>query len=68
MRIALDRPRGRFKKGFQDVPLPKTTDRYVEEFIEFAKVIRGEKKLAWDSQHDLAVHAAVLLGGGMKLD
>jgi len=68
MRIALDRPRGRFKKGFQDVPLPKTTDRYVEEFIEFAKVIRGEKKLAWDSQHDLAVHEAVLLGGGMKLD
>ena len=68
MRVALDRPRGRFKKGFQDVNLPKLTDRYMEEFIDLAKVVRCEKELAWDSKHDLAVHEAVLLGSGMKLD
>jgi len=28
-------------------------------------VIRGEKKLAWDSRHDLAVHEAVLRACGM---
>jgi hypothetical protein len=28
-------------------------------------VIRGEKKLAWDAAHDLAVHEAVLRGSGM---
>lgn len=68
MRIALDRPRGKFKKGFQDVTLPKKSDRYMDEFIDLAKVIRGEKELAWNSKHDLAVHEAVLLGSGMKLD
>ena len=68
LRIALDRPRGKFKKGFQDVTLPKIADRYIAEFIDLAKVIRGEHELAWDSKHDLAVHEAVLLGSGMKLD
>jgi predicted dehydrogenase len=68
VRIALDRARGDFKKGFQDVTLPKKSDRYLDEFIDLAKVIRGEKELEWDSAHDLAVHEAVLLGSGMKLD
>jgi predicted dehydrogenase len=68
MRVALDRPRGEFAKGFQDVTLPKITDRYVEEFVDLAKVVRGEKELAWDSRHDLAVHESVLLGSGMTLD
>ena len=29
--------------------------------IDLAKVIRGEKKLAWDAAHDIAVHETVLL-------
>ncbi|MFK8112294.1 MAG: Gfo/Idh/MocA family protein [Rubripirellula sp.] len=65
--LALDRPRGKFKKGFQVVDLPKLTGRYDKEFQDLAKVIRGEKKLAWNSEHDLAVHEAVLLGSGMSL-
>jgi predicted dehydrogenase len=68
VRIALDRPRGQFKKGFQDVGLPKSSGRYDDEFRDLAKVIRGEKKLEWDSKHDLDVHEAVLLGSGMPLD
>ncbi len=68
VRLALDRPRGEFKKGFQDVPLRATTGRYDDEFRDLAKVIRGEKQLAWDSEHDLAVHEAVLRGSGMPLD
>ncbi len=68
VRLALDRPRGRFKKGFQDVELPQSTGRYDDEFRDLAKVIRGEKELAWDASHDLAVHEAVLLGSGMPID
>lgn len=68
VRVAFDRPRGRFKRGFQDVELPKSSGRYDDEFRDLASVIRGEKKLAWNGSHDLAVHEAVLLGSGMKLD
>ena len=68
VRLALDRPRGRFKKGFQDVELRSMSGRYDDEFRDLAKVIRGEKNLAWDSTHDLAVHEAVLRGSGMPID
>ncbi len=68
MLLALDRPWGTFKKGMQVVDLPKATGRYDDEFRDLAKVIRGEKALAWDSQHDLAVHEAVLRGSGMPVD
>jgi hypothetical protein len=30
--------------------------------------VRGEKELAWDSQHDLAVHETVLQASGMPVD
>ena len=68
VRVALDRPREKFKKGFQDVELRQATGRYDDEFRDLAKVIRDEKELAWDSQHDLAVHEAVLLASGMPLN
>lgn len=67
-RIALDRPRGRFRRGFQDIEFEKPSGRYDDEFRDLAQVIRGEKELAWDSSHDLAVHEAVLLGSGMPVD
>ncbi len=66
-RIGLDRPRGTFKKGFQEIELPKMSGRYDAEFQDLAKVIRGEKSLAWNSEHDLTVHEAVLRGSGMTL-
>jgi predicted dehydrogenase len=68
VQLALDRPRGRFKKGFQALEMPKTSGRYDDEFRDLAKVIRGEKQLDWDSAHDLAVHEAILLGSGMETD
>ena len=68
VRLALDRPRGKFKKGFQDVQLRKTTGRYDDEFRDFADVLGGEKELTWNSAHDLAVHEAVLLASGMPVE
>lgn len=64
-RLGLDRPRGEFRKGFQDVAFEKPTGRYDEEFMDLAKVIRGEKKLAWNADHDIATHEAVLRASGM---
>lgn len=68
VRLGLDRARGSFSKGFQDVKLERSSGRYDDEFRDLARVIRGEKRLRWDSAHDLAVHEAVLLGSGMPLE
>ncbi|MEY4686484.1 MAG: putative oxidoreductase YhhX [Verrucomicrobiota bacterium] len=64
-RLGLDRPRGVYAKGFQDVTFPKPAGRYDEEFLDFARVIRGEKSLAWNAAHDLATQEAVLRASGM---
>ena len=67
VRLALDRPRGQFKKGFQDIEMPTSVGRYDAEFKDLANVIQGKKKLAWDSEHDVTVQESVLLASGIKL-
>lgn len=64
-RLGIDRSHGEFAKRWQDVPLEKPTGRYDGEFIDLARVIGGEKKLAWDAAHDIAPHEALLKGSGM---
>jgi len=64
-RLGLYRPRGDFKKGYQDVEFERPSGRYDAEFLDLAKIIRGEKKLAWDAAHDVATHEAVLQAGEM---
>ncbi len=68
VQLALTQPRGPFKKGTQKVTMPKTSGRYDEEFRDLARVIRGEKELAWNSTHDLAVHETVLRACGLPVD
>lgn len=63
--LNLDRPRGTYKKGSQTVQL-KGGRSYVPEFEDLAKVIRGEKKLAWTPEHDLAVQETLLQVCGMS--
>ena len=67
VRVAFDRPRGHFKKGFQQVEVPPSSGRYDAEFEDLANVIQGKKELAWNSQHDLTVQESVLLASGMKV-
>lgn len=67
VRLAFDQPRGKYKKGFQDVEIPTSGGRYDAEFEDLANVIRGKKKLAWNSEHDVTVQESVLLASGMKL-
>ncbi len=63
--LYLDQDRGPYKRGKQQVELPRMTGRYDGEFIDLAKIIRGEKKLEWDAAHDIAVQECVLKAGGM---
>jgi predicted dehydrogenase len=66
-RLALDAPRGEFKKGYQDLSFPRMKGRYDGDFADLAKVIRGEKTLAFTPAHDLATHEAILLASGLPL-
>ena len=48
--------------------MPKMDGRYHDEFRDMAKIVRGEKKLGWDSAHDLAVQETLMRAAGMTLD
>jgi predicted dehydrogenase len=63
--LSLDRDCGPWKKGVQTVTLPVRKGRYDEEFIDLARVLRGEKKLHWNATHDIAVHETVLKAAGV---
>jgi predicted dehydrogenase len=57
---------GGLRKGAQCVKLPLPRGRYDEEFVELARVIRGEKNYPWNAVHDVAVHETVLLAAGLS--
>jgi predicted dehydrogenase len=63
--LSLDRDRGPWKKGVQTVSLAVRKGRYDEEFIDLARILRGEKPLAWSAAHDIAVHDTVLRAAGV---
>jgi len=68
VRLSLDRAQGGFKKGWQDVDMPKMTGRYDAELIDLAAVIRGEKEFAFSYDHDLIVQETLLQACGLKVD
>jgi len=63
--LSLTQARGDHKKGTQQIKLQVPKGRYDLEFIDLAKIVRGEKKLAWDAAHDMAVHETVLRAAGI---
>jgi hypothetical protein len=66
--LALDQDRGKFKKGYHPVELPKMTGRYDDLLIDFAKVINGEMENRYPPSHDVAVHETVLRASGLSID
>jgi predicted dehydrogenase len=68
VRLSLDRVRGDYKKGWQELEMPKMTGRYDAEFIDLAAVIRGEKAFAWSYDHDLTVQETLLKASGLPVD
>lgn len=63
--LSLTQARGAYKKGTQSFQLDVPKDRYAAEFVDLAKVVRGEKELTWDAAHDIAVHETVLRAAGV---
>lgn len=63
--LSLTKARGSYKKGAQSFQLNVPKDRYAGEFTDLVKIVRGEKKLAWDAAHDIAVHETVMRAAGV---
>ena len=66
LKLMLSEAHGEFKKGTQEVTLPKSS-RYVDDWTAFAKAIRGETEWLWKPEHDLAVQETVLRASGMPV-
>ena len=64
MLLTLDRPRGIYKMGRQEVKFDKVP-RYAADWEDFAKAIRGEVKWEFTPEHDLVVQETVLRAAGM---
>ena len=65
--MALDAPRGDYQQGTRDIPVQPLGGRYDGDFIDLAKIIRGEKSSDFPPEHDLAVQEAVLLASGLPV-
>jgi predicted dehydrogenase len=66
VRVALSTARDQYRKGYQEVSLPKYR-RYVADAADMARIIRGEKLTDFAYEHDLTVQAAVLQACGLEL-
>ena len=66
-RLALEHPKGDYKRGYQDVTLPKGPGIFISAFRDMAAVLRGEKKTDYPLKHELAVHEAILRSSGYQV-
>jgi predicted dehydrogenase len=64
VRVALSKDRGEYRKGYQDIKLPKY-ERYVDDAADMARIIRGEKASDFPPEHDLAVQETLLKACGL---
>jgi predicted dehydrogenase len=67
LQFTLAQSRGALKKGSQEVELPALSGRYDGDFLDLARIIRGEKEADFSPSHDLAVHEAVLRASATPL-
>lgn len=65
MMLVLSRATDNYKKGWQEVDLPAMTGRYDGDFVDLARIIRGEKEPDFTAAHDLAVHETILRASGL---
>ena len=65
LELTLSKPQGDFKKGTQQVEIPKSPGRYHGAWQEFAEVIRGNRKFPFSHEHDVAVQRGLLAACGL---
>jgi len=58
------RPLKKYRKEYQQMKLPPMPGRCDIQLIEFARIIRGQKKSEYPPQHDLTVQEAVSKASG----
>jgi predicted dehydrogenase len=66
VRVAFSQQRGKYRKGYQDIELPKYT-RYVDDADDMARIIRAEKPSDFPTSHDLTVQTALLQACGLSV-
>ena len=66
-RLALERPRGKYKTGYQDVNVAKGPGIFMSAFRDMAAILRGEKENDYPLDHELAVHETVLRASGYSV-
>ncbi|MEK6793187.1 MAG: Gfo/Idh/MocA family oxidoreductase [Spirochaetota bacterium] len=64
MRLTLSEGRGEYPAGTHTIDLGVHTDRYQDQFSEFAKIINGEMKNPYTYGHDMLVEEVVLAASG----
>ena len=62
--LSLGENSGSFPAGEHTLRFPPQTDRYVEQFKELARVIRGEGKSTYSYDHDYLIHEITLAAAG----
>ena len=65
--LVLDRPRGKFAKGRQQVKLPAMPGRYDDQLRHLARIARGQSKPEYPPAHDLAVQELLLRASNMPV-
>ncbi|MEO2031133.1 MAG: Gfo/Idh/MocA family oxidoreductase [Planctomycetaceae bacterium] len=63
-RLALEHPRDTYRKGYQDVTIPKGPGVFISAFRDMAAILRDEKETDYPLSHELAVHEATLRASG----
>jgi len=67
-RLALERPQGKYKAGYQDVTaVPKGPGIFASAFRDMAAVLRGEKENDYPISHELDVHETILRASGYNV-
>jgi predicted dehydrogenase len=68
LRLSLKEDRPPYKKGTQTLDFPAPADRYSDQLLELARVIRGEIENPYSLEHERLVQKCVLLASGVPLD
>ena len=66
VRVAFSKARGAYRQGYQTIELGDYP-RYVEDFADMARIIRGEKDSDYSYDHDYAVQKTVLGACGVDV-
>lgn len=65
VRLALSKPHEAYRKGYQDITLPKYT-RYLADAADLARIVRHQKDPDYSYEHDYLVQKTLLAASGVS--